>query len=92
VLAERGGADDLGRATELAARARKTYQALGLSHYAERAAGPAAPPTAAPARNAFRCEGEVWMIGFAGRVVRLKDAKGFRYLVRLLRHQGRGCT
>jgi len=36
----------------------------------------------------FRREGEYWTIGFAGVVVRLRDATGLRYLDHLLRHPG----
>lgn len=42
---------------------------------------PIAPPV-------FRREGDYWAIGDAGAVVRLKDAKGFRYLARLLERPG----
>ncbi|HTF12684.1 MAG TPA: AAA family ATPase [Asanoa sp.] len=36
----------------------------------------------------FRREGEVWRLGFAGRVVHLPDAKGLRDLHELLSHPG----
>jgi hypothetical protein len=36
----------------------------------------------------FRREGDYWTIAFDGRVVRLRDAKGVRYLSVLLRHPG----
>jgi drug/metabolite transporter (DMT)-like permease len=50
-----------------------------------------AGPTAAPAvsKNLFRREGEYWTIGYEGTVAHLKDAKGLRYLARLLAHPGR---
>jgi hypothetical protein len=37
----------------------------------------------------FRQEGEYWTVVFDGAVVRLRDAKGLRYLARLLAHPGR---
>lgn len=41
-------------------------------------------------REAFlRCEGEYWTIAFDGRLVRLRDRRGLRYLEVLLRHPGR---
>ena len=38
---------------------------------------------AAPA-NLFRIEGEYWTIAFDGRICRLRDTKGLRYLAQLL--------
>jgi non-specific serine/threonine protein kinase len=37
----------------------------------------------------FRREGEYWTITYRGTVLRLKDAKGLRYLAQLLRNPGR---
>jgi len=37
----------------------------------------------------FRREGDFWTIAYDAVVVRLKDAKGLRYLESLLRHPGR---
>jgi len=37
----------------------------------------------------LRREGEYWTIAYGAAVVRLKDAKGLRYLESLLRHPGR---
>jgi pimeloyl-ACP methyl ester carboxylesterase len=37
----------------------------------------------------FRREGDYWTIAFAGKVVRMRDAKGLGYLARLLRHPHR---
>jgi hypothetical protein len=36
----------------------------------------------------FRREGDYWTIAFDGRIVRVRDAKGIRYLSVLLRHPG----
>lgn len=43
----------------------------------------------AAAENVFRKEGEYWTIAYEGATVRLKDAKGLRYLACLLRDPGR---
>jgi non-specific serine/threonine protein kinase len=37
----------------------------------------------------FRREGDVWTVAWAGRTVRLRDARGFAYLAVLLRHPDR---
>src|SRR5262245_2161724 len=42
-----------------------------------------------PGRNRFRREGAYWTVCYDGSVARLKDAKGLRYLARLLGHPGR---
>src|SRR5262245_4494184 len=36
--------------------------------------------------NLFRIEGEYWTIAFDGRVFRLRDTKGLRYVAHLLAH------
>jgi pimeloyl-ACP methyl ester carboxylesterase len=40
---------------------------------------PVRPPTPMPS-DVFRCEGEYWTLAFAGRVCRLRDAKGLHYI------------
>jgi hypothetical protein len=42
-----------------------------------------------PGGNRFRREGEYWTVCYDGSVARVKDAKGLRYLARLLGHPGR---
>ena len=42
-----------------------------------------------PDVNAFHREGEFWTVTFEGRTIRLRDAKGLRYLARLLGDPGR---
>src|SRR5688572_3478958 len=44
------------------------------------------PPSSQP--NVFRREGDYWSVTFGGRTARLRDAKGFRYLARLLADPG----
>lgn len=45
---------------------------------------------ARPDHGLFRLEGDYWTIVFAGRVVRLRDRKGLRYLAPLLYRPGEG--
>jgi tetratricopeptide (TPR) repeat protein len=42
-----------------------------------------------PDHNAFCREGDYWSLAFEGRLVRVRDAKGLRYLLRLLAEPGR---
>ena len=42
----------------------------------------------ASAKNVLRHDGDYWTVGFAGRVVRLRDSKGLRYLAVLMSHPG----
>ena len=39
-------------------------------------------------RNLFRREGDYWTVAFEGRVVRLRDTRGIRYLAELLHRPG----
>jgi pimeloyl-ACP methyl ester carboxylesterase len=41
------------------------------------------------ARAAFQREGDYWTVSWEGKIVRLKDAKGFHYLAYLLANAGR---
>jgi hypothetical protein len=51
---------------------------------------PAAPPSLdAGAAGVFRREGDVWVVTWAGRTVRMRDVRGFAYLAVLLRHPDR---
>ena len=100
MLARRGGASDGPRAALLLRAARKTAGELGMPQVADEAATALAglpkerameqpvgePP---PDGAVFRNEGEYWTIGFDHVVVRMKDAKGFRYLRTLLGEPGR---
>jgi hypothetical protein len=67
---------------EFAARSRRALEALGdgsapLAHRA-----PAPPPD-------LRRDGELWILRYDGREMRLKDSKGVRYLSLLLKKPGR---
>jgi hypothetical protein len=46
-------------------------------------------PRSAGSRNVFRREGEYWTIIYDGRVTRIRDTKGVRYIARLLEEPGR---
>jgi hypothetical protein len=41
------------------------------------------------ARDSFRREGEIWTISYEGRVTRVRDSKGLRYLAMLIASPGR---
>jgi pimeloyl-ACP methyl ester carboxylesterase len=48
---------------------------------------PVRPPTPVLS-EVFRCEGEYWTLAFAGRVCRLRDAKGLHHIAYLLQRPG----
>jgi class 3 adenylate cyclase len=92
------------RAAELLLQARDIYRALGLESVAETLStlvaevgghGPMPASAARPEQtphgraNVFRREGEYWFIVYEGDAFRLRDAKGLRYLARLLASPGR---
>jgi tetratricopeptide (TPR) repeat protein len=62
------------------------FRELGVSRRVAELDGLIAP--AQPA-NVFHREGDVWTLGYAGRVVLLKDVKGLRDLATLIAHPGR---
>jgi tetratricopeptide (TPR) repeat protein len=47
------------------------------------------PPTPPPGEHRFCREGDYWSLTFDGRTTTLRDARGMRYLARLLREPGR---
>ncbi len=55
---------------------------------AEASPAEASPPEASPPEPAFRRDGEVWTLRYAGREVRLRDSKGLRDLEVLLARPG----
>ena len=97
LLVERGGAAD--RARTLLDGALATARALRMDRLVERAevlAGRLARPGAASgagaapaARWTFRLEGDYWTLGGDGQLVRLRDARGMRYLRLLVSHPRR---
>jgi hypothetical protein len=99
MLLRRGGPDDRRQALELFSEALATFRALGMAPLERSAATrreellaeTGAPPRAVspPHANLFRREGEYWSVAYQGKLLRLKDAKGVRYVARLLREPGR---
>ncbi|GGJ96670.1 hypothetical protein GCM10010123_28330 [Pilimelia anulata] len=80
LLADRGDPAAAGAAAE----ARAAAAALGMAHVVALLAAPAA----APAGAEFRRSGSTWTLAFAGRTVRIGDAKGLRDLHALLGQPG----
>jgi hypothetical protein len=78
-------ADELGMVHLQAAVARTSAALGGARPVPPRPAAPA--PEAAPV--ALAREGDVWLIGWAGRQTRLKHARGLEILEQLLREPGR---
>jgi hypothetical protein len=92
--------DDVRRLLELATGIEPAAALVAALHEASR--GHAEPAVAllrellaagrgrvSPEEHVFRREGEYWTIAYDGQVIRLRDAKGLDYLVRLLRQPGR---
>lgn len=96
LLRRRGTSADVRRAEELEHDALQTAEKLGMTALAARLAhsttgarvGIAASSDRAVV-GTFRREGEYWTITFEADSFRLRDAKGMRYLSRLLAEPGR---
>ena len=77
------------------AAARATFERLGLPSPPQAVVIPALPPArqvpegVATQAHRFCREGDYWSVAFDGRTTRLRDAKGLRYLARLLTQPGR---
>ena len=91
--------EDLWRLLELATGVEPSVALVAALHEASR--GRAEPAVAllhellahgqrrvSPTEHLFRREGEYWTIAYESEVIRLRDAKGLRYLSRLLRQPG----
>jgi tetratricopeptide (TPR) repeat protein len=103
MLIRRGQTADQDRAFALLDHAEAAAHALGLVALGEAcarlrvaasstAAAPAprdTAPTGDTRRNVFRREGDYWTIISEGSLIRLRDSKGLRYLLRLLTSPGR---
>jgi hypothetical protein len=74
--------DEPVKAVEHAARAEAAHRRIGLTRTVE-------SEVPSPTGNIFRREGDIWMLGYAGRVVRLRHAKGLADLAQLLARPGR---
>jgi hypothetical protein len=86
-------ADERNRLTALLDEAGQYAEELGLVDVTARVmrlrAKMAQGTAARPDGDAFRCDGEVWTVRWAGREVQLRDGKGPRYLAALLAAPGR---
>jgi hypothetical protein len=69
--------------------ARATLARLGAESHTEREPAPRVEQQPDSSALAFRCEGDTWLLAFAGRSARLRDLKGLHYLARLLAEPGR---
>jgi hypothetical protein len=89
-LLTRGRPADRAQAEQLLRQAADTAGELGMRVVAERASSALASlaPPPVSSKNVFRCDGDVWTLGYAGTVVRLPDAKGLHDIARLLANPG----
>jgi DNA-binding SARP family transcriptional activator len=83
-------AADLGRAraSARAMNARLLLETLDRDEERLEVAPPARASAPAPAPAVLRREGDVWLLGYADRTVRMRDGKGMRYLAALLASPG----
>jgi hypothetical protein len=92
LLRRRGEPGDAERAAVLERTALQTARRLGMVALEGRLSGRGVvePPSSASATEpyVFRREGEYWTIAFNGQAIRMRDAKGMRYLARLLARPG----
>ncbi len=96
MLRRRGLADDEQRAQDLLARARETADQLGMGRLVARLGksrevapvATVASPLPAPLENELRKEGDYWTVVFAGKMIRVRDQVGLRYIAELLHHPG----
>jgi tetratricopeptide (TPR) repeat protein len=92
-LRARGASGDAERAEALLAEAVGTAIHLGMARLVlQIGVGPdltaATPGNGALTTHLFRREGEFWTIAYDGRIIRLRDMRGLRYLAQLLHHAG----
>jgi AAA ATPase domain len=88
-LASRGEPADSGRLEAMLDEAAQLCEQLVMPDLGARVAAVRQGSVAEPAAVQFRREGELWTIAFAGRVFRLRDMKGLRYIASLLAGPGR---
>ena len=97
MLVRRGRPADLDRARSLAGAAAEAFRALGMDFHGSAAASIVEPGPAADAgevapvldRAGLSRDGDYWSFRYGSAVVRLRDGKGVRFLVSLLREPGR---
>lgn len=93
MLLDRATGDDRARAHDLLSEALTACRTLGMAALEQMVVAlvgkgaqqpEQAPQPRAAARGVFRREGDLWTIAFDGHGFRLRDAKGLRYIHRLL--------
>ena len=104
MLVARDGPADRQRATALAAEALAEARRIGMKPLVARLLELRATASLgedehvkpavegepiAPMVAVFHREGDFWTIGYEGKRIRLRDAKGLQYIAHLLRHDGR---
>ncbi len=95
MLLAHAGAGDRERAEQLLAEAATTYRALGADAQADRidaalrGRSVPEPAEAAGDENAFRTEGDLWMLRYDGTSAHMRDTKGLRDIAGLLAVPGR---
>jgi hypothetical protein len=82
LLRERAGPGDDAAAEAMLTEAIGTYRQLGLDNWIAVEHPPAEDAV-------FRRDGEVWVVGYQGRQVTIRDVKGMTVLARLLAEPGR---
>ncbi|HEV2174464.1 MAG TPA: hypothetical protein VGR71_12900, partial [Nitrospira sp.] len=100
MLLDRDGVGDRDKARRLLTEAIDIYGQIGMPKHLEmaealmrssdRVAATAISPAAGKVTNIFRRDGHYWTLGFNGKTVRLKDAKGIRDIACLLAAPGKG--
>ncbi len=89
-LAARADAGDRERIAAMLDESARLCDELGMTGLLERVAALRRHPSRAPVVDAvFRREGEFWTIAYEGRMFRLRDVKGLRYISSLLASPGR---
>jgi tetratricopeptide (TPR) repeat protein len=94
LLRRRDHPGDAERSATLLAEANAIAEAIGMEGLHRKIAacdpgamGPAVRPELA--RTVFRREADYWIVSYAGTTVRMRDARGMRYLATLLHHPAR---
>jgi len=89
-LAARGEGSDRERIAAMLEEAASLCGELGMTGLLERFSDLRRRPSQPSAVDAvFRHEGEFWTIAYGGRMFRLRDVKGLRYIASLLASEGR---
>jgi hypothetical protein len=86
VLLDTGNPAERAEAETLLRDAAEAADAIGMNWLAEHARSRL--PATNPPIQAFRRDGELWELGYAGHTIRLPDAKGLHDIATLLAHPG----